>query len=449
MLTLYTGKTGSGKTYAEVSEIAYVLLKTKRGVVTNHTEIKMPEFQAYLETKGFEGDVNQRIRIIEKDMSKYYFRFRLTYDLPPIPKELADKRTAPEVKDAICEKYFAENVRDNEGGVDYFIGEAHRHFRAEDWTEIGLISTWYWTQHRHLDDNSWFDTQNPEQVVKRLRDAIHEVHHWQNRNQQSFWIFRKPSGLYRRSFYSVQASLSGSAEPYETGVVQIDPKGIGSCYRTRGAIKKGIEGTEAQVQRKFKLPYWSIFVFAGVAGCVMAGLVLVVPKMAEKGMASFLGGISKGTEKLAGAGIQKTREILPSAAAMPASSSPRAAAMPASAQPVSPKVSKDVFMSGYTLKNGVPTVYLTDGRSLHETDIRRLFSTQVETRDGTIHVREPNREKTPSETKEKKALPLVAAGPVESTTAGGDIDPFKAQKSALDARVSPKLVPGDLSFRKK
>jgi hypothetical protein len=51
----------------------------------------------------------------------------------------------------------------------YVLDEVHTWFHARNWQNVGLSILWYQSQHRHLNDEIYFLTQNPEQVDKQFR----------------------------------------------------------------------------------------------------------------------------------------------------------------------------------------------------------------------------------------------------------------------------------------
>jgi len=77
MIRYIVGVPGSGKTLYALRRIEEELVYSDRWVVTNLTEIRWPEFQAYLlrtyPTKAI--DLRKRLQIIDKKETRTFYRW--------------------------------------------------------------------------------------------------------------------------------------------------------------------------------------------------------------------------------------------------------------------------------------------------------------------------------------------------------------------------------------
>jgi len=251
------------------------------------TEIEMPKLTKYLQEREPKRDINVqgRMHFIEKQNVYEFFRYRGHVTLPPPPVMRRDMSTRE--KDALCEEYF-KPITDGESmarGVEYHITEAHRHFNSDRWADMGHLIMFYLTQHRHFDDNVVIESQLPKQVVIQLRDLGEECWEMTNRYKQQMGWFQKPGGIHIKKYYKVPKT--DSAEPYATETFTLDPKGIASCYRTRGAVGTGSASPETDVRKK-GLPFWTVFVGAGVALALAVLAIWMLPKLVMGGLGAML-----------------------------------------------------------------------------------------------------------------------------------------------------------------
>lgn len=290
MIRAIIGLQGAGKTYFTMWCLERELVQSKRWCVTTLTEIKVPEFQVYLSKKYPDQgiDLANRLQIIPKTEARFWYRYRGHYTLPPL--EDRGKTELPEAFDHRCEAYFRQiNERDS-SGVVYFLDEAHRWAGARDWADYSHIAIFYLAQHRHLNDTFWWVTQNSEQVIPTLRRQTQDCHLIRNHYVESFSIFQKPGCFFRESFGFVpETKARGTAEPYDTGKLHLDVKGLGNCYQTRGALGGEITVAEDKPKTK-KLPFWTIYAAVAVFFVLLALGFLYGPGIISGGVTSILTG---------------------------------------------------------------------------------------------------------------------------------------------------------------
>jgi len=381
------GRPGEGKTYWLMTYIAFLLVYTKRNIVTNLVEIKMPELQAFL-ARNYplyyeEGklDLEKRIRWIPKTSTKWFFRYRLDFELPECDPKFLLKETPSGERDAYYEKYFSDPRLISGGGIDYILDEAHRHFSAEEYAEIPYISRFYQTQHRHLDDNITLSTQSPEQVVVQMRRLGGPCHVISNHYNQSFSIFQKKGGFQRRSYYTVTQAMKESVEPYETVKTKLDKKGLANCYYTRGALGAMPDTAETKVAKK-KLPFWSIWVAFGLVGTAVCLSPFVLFKGAKK-LGESVAAPKKGSPAKTGAAAQ--------ARPAPEAGAKRGRDVPSGSNNIEPSPSpaglpqvEPTRLLGYAASPRGVRIVLSDGRVLTDRDgVVEVQSNWARMSDGT------------------------------------------------------------------
>lgn len=281
MIRYIVGIPGAGKTLYAMHRIEQELVATKRWVVTNLVEIKLPEFQAYLNERYPEQgiELSKRLQIIPKVDTREFYRFRGGFTMPALEdfdarwKKDALKTMRPEVRDEILEKYFRDLNTRYPGGCVYFMDEMHRHFRAIEWAEVSYQVLFYATQLRHLNDVWWCMSQNPEQVIVQLKRLAQDCFVLRNHYRESFLLWQKPGAFWWRQYNFVPDTRSAKDEGLQdSGFLKLKVDGIAKCYATRGALGGENLGSETK-EKSRKLPFWTIW--AGVAVVVMlAGMGL-------------------------------------------------------------------------------------------------------------------------------------------------------------------------------
>lgn len=255
MFEFRTGLPGSGKSLSLVRDIYWKLVYTNRIILTTLTELDVDRLSAYIAKQhpGKDYNISRRLFFIPKTDTATFYRYRGLKTFPPPPP--LGKTMSVEEKDAICEKYFAQYV--GLPGVDYVLTEAHRHFKADTWSAMSDVVTFYASQHRHLDDNAIIETQVPKMVVVQFRDLAEICCEMQNHYRQRFGMFQKVGRFVGVYYYGVPKPGTAGVESHRTTFL-LDKKGLASCYATRGAIT-GVGGATPETENVKKgLPFWMI-----------------------------------------------------------------------------------------------------------------------------------------------------------------------------------------------
>lgn len=300
MITFVTGIPGSGKGIVAMRYIREDLLASERTVVTN-LPIRVPEFNEYLQKHGFTGDINERLRILNADEVFEFFRYRpqgvVLERGPDSERKLSgEKRAKMEKPEFVARMHqiFERCATERLVRVNYHIDEAHNFFDAREWADTGRELGWYASQHRHLEDNVVFYSQNPEQVEGRLRMLA--AARWEVRNfyQETFGPFKRRGRFQVKGYYRCPKTLSG--EPFKTETFPLD-KDLASCYRTTGAITPTGEG-KPEEQRKIRgLPWWSLYGMGLAAVLVICVGVWFAPRLISAGLARMMGAGQKAAQE--------------------------------------------------------------------------------------------------------------------------------------------------------
>lgn len=370
MIRFVIGLPGAGKTMFCVSKIIEELGYTERHVVTNMQELKLPELHLYLQKRFPDRaiDLDDRLTIIPKQATFQFYRYRsgrLVLPEPPPGKISLEEFYAR------MESYFLPIAERPEWGrpVSYFLSEAHEFFPAKDWQEIGRPVKFYASKHRHLHDEVIVETQFPEQVEPNFRRLAQEFHQLRNHYTMSFGPFKNRGHFERRCYMHIPTP---SSVPVEKSEYKLDVKGVANCYHTTGALGIMNRGAEPSgFGRKFKLPWWVLWVGAGLLCVVVCVAFFMLPKVIGAG----LGKIVKGTTEGMGGALS------------PAPSSKRGKSIAAAREeplPVEPE--SVVYVAGYALGvGGHPFVWLTNGERLDASRIREIRTDSVLLTDGAVY----------------------------------------------------------------
>lgn len=381
MVTLVSGLPGSGKTYFNVATMINELGLTDRFVVTTCQDLKLSRLNTYLQERFPDRviDLEKRLLVLTKEEAPQFFRFRSGGLVLPPPPETKDGRKIRQEEFVLeMEHYFKPIEERAEWSlpVSYFIMEAHDYFNADRWMERGMSVQYYVSKHRHLHDEIVFETQSPGMLDNKMRVLVEEHHDIVNNYRRRLGPFRRRGNFERRVYFRI---AKPSSVPERTVEFPLDPKGVGSCYHTTGALGILDRGAEQTSHRPKGLPWWTIW--AGAAGVSLAiGLAaFMVPKLLGKGLGAMVGSVgetfnqSLGTQVGPGAKqapVSQDTEV-PGVAMRGQTGEGRAArrnpdgrapgAM-ISERPTSPAQALPFFVTGYTVRGQLATVYLSDGR---------------------------------------------------------------------------------------
>jgi len=353
------GPGGAGKSLYQLTEILIPQLReTKRNILTN-LPLELGRLNQYLE-QTYPGEglrPLERIRILTGKECGVFWRYRgpLRWSIHVHP---SNAYAVPDLVEA-----------PSPDGVCYIIDEAGDvGFSAIAWAEnIGKSSRaieclHYLDQQRKMGDDSFFSTNGraPGAIAKGFRDKAHYFIRLKNNRLAVFGPFRGTND-FRWQKFIIEPTPSNGAEPVTEGKFHLDEKGSASCYRTQDG--NNIVGTTADKGARAKglSIYWVFPLFIGIAS-----LAFVIPWL-----------LGKGTQAVVGA---KTEKIAPKTA-VPEAPKPQAISVlpsshfaptnQASAAPV------EIVCTGYVVKGREVAAFLSDGGSLHGSEVAAITKSHV------------------------------------------------------------------------
>jgi hypothetical protein len=382
MVTLVSGLPGSGKTYFNVATMINELGLTDRFVVTTCQDLKLPRLNAYLQERFAERviDLDKRLLVLTKEEAPQFFRYRSGGLVLPPPPETKDGRKIRQEEFVLEMEHYFKPIQERPEWslpVSYFVMEAHDYFNADRWMERGMAVQYYVSKHRHLHDEIVFETQSPGMLDNKMRVLVEEHHDIVNNYRRRLGPFRRRGNFERRVYFRI---AKPSSVPERTVEFPLDPKGVGSCYHTTGALGILDRGAEQTSHRPKGLPWWTIWVGAAAVSLAIGAVAFTVPKLLGKGLGAMVGSVgtsfnaSLGTQVGPGAkqapvsqdtevpgvafggssGPERTgRDGLPERSASGAMISRR---LP------SPARQLEVVVTGYTVRGQAANVFLSDGQ---------------------------------------------------------------------------------------
>lgn len=243
-----SGKPGGGKSLFSTQEIVRFITQTDRIIVTN-VPIKLDNLQHYLHDLGHTIHVQDRVRILDEDETRVFWRARGFQTLPPEEKDgEINFSLLPEVKPVV-----------------YFIDEIHLFFNSREWQKTGKTAIRYLSQHRHLGDEVYCITQSIANVDKQFRSLAQDFTYLRNMRAESWGWFAAPNKFVATTYLSPAESSTTAIGKQE---FKLDIKGLASCYDTSGGV--GMPGgTGGDKGKRGKgLPTWTFIPIA----CLIAFL---------------------------------------------------------------------------------------------------------------------------------------------------------------------------------
>ena len=284
MLYFVDGKNGSGKSLFAMHKIVESLEHTRKTVVTNMDEIKLPELNDLLHRRAKESgedapDLHGRLLIIQKADTPEYYRYRSNgIVLPPVKEEddYGKRIKLSEFRDSM--KDYFKPVGESPG-VIYFLDEVQDYFNAREWANTGRAVMWHVGKHRHLDDDIYWMTPASEEVETTLRRKAHKWYRLQNRYRVKFKGFKVPGKFIWQEFYGIPGP---SSVVESSGSFKLDPKdGFASTYKTTGALGVGTGKPETSGLAKGP-PFFVMIGLIGAGMLVFFCGMLYVPKLVGK-----------------------------------------------------------------------------------------------------------------------------------------------------------------------
>jgi len=311
MIRMVTGLMGGGKTYFMVRKQVEEWIYTERFVPTNCRELNLPRLNEYLQEimkadidagRREPVDLNSRMVLIPREGVFEFYRYRSGgLVLPKPPSRETIKPWSRKSFDFAMNNFYRDRdtweiagPNDPPSGIGYFekvadprhpewstpctyfLTEFHDFFNAQDWQDVGPAAQYYISKHRHLHDELVFETQMPEQVDAACRRLVEQTYVVENHYQRSFGPFKNRGCFKAKVYFKTQTKL-----PYDSLEFYLDPKGIGSCYNTTGALGLMDRGSETKSKgfgiAKFKLPWWALWVGGALAAALLMFVLAQVP----------------------------------------------------------------------------------------------------------------------------------------------------------------------------
>lgn len=244
MIEFFIGKTGGGKSYLALREIAQFLANHPDGYVVTNLSIQIGKLNALLKRRhpAIEPDVVGRVRLLtDLETRQFYLHRERGNDLAPVSKEDERELRFPDFNGAArrsCQ-------------VLYVVDEAHIFFDAREWANVGLTLNFFASQHRKFRCDVIFITQFLDQVEKRLRNHSTQFRECQNWGMRRLAWWKLPSVFRVRLTYKAPP-----CPPEHTETHRIDPE-LAECYDTTAGVGV-VGGFKPDEKRRKGLPFWTL-----------------------------------------------------------------------------------------------------------------------------------------------------------------------------------------------
>lgn len=266
------GKPGGGKSQLAVKWLLEELASTKRCVITN-VPLNLDAIVRYFATRAVEIDVYGRVRILDDDEVKDFWRFRGT-------DPARDHRLVSEKE---IENGFQPAAEYWGDGVAYYLDELHRHLNSRQWKKTGPLILSYISMHRHFGDDVVWITQAVKNVDVQWRSVTQDYTKVRNYGKEMFRGFRKGDRFEWLEY--LDWSESETFTPQRRGEWTLE-KDVVACYQTSTV------GGDADKEHRVKgLHIWWLYGAVAAALALVALAFVYVPgylgrKMGEKSKAS-------------------------------------------------------------------------------------------------------------------------------------------------------------------
>jgi len=410
------GKPGGGKSYGSARKFVQLLRTTNKNIVTN-LPLRMARLNEWLQQTFPDEkiDVLGRVKILKDEHLAVFWKFRGPNDpdhqmpeLAPIEpsKPLLPGMTPSQVRAVLVDqereqqqwedrhKVLQKIPQSTEGkqGVIYIIDEAHIPFSSRGWMATGKGALIYLSQHRHQGDTVIAITQHCKNLDGQFTRLAEDFTDHVNEAVKMFGPFRGRDRFVAKTYYTVP---DGKSEPFLVETYSLDPLGIGSIYDTAKGV--GLGTSQADLGRKAK--GWSIWWVVPLAFALVS-LVGLVPWGLGKLAGSYVGGTAQPKKK------EETAKPPPSQASQPSTQPPKQVFFDSQGRPIpqagvygvapaDTEPQKPLYATGIAIKGRQVRVYLSDGRTITETDgtLKRVEKTFAEFKDGSrvwLKARPPN-----------------------------------------------------------
>lgn len=366
------GKPRGGKSLRAVFFLIWALEHTKRNIVTN-LPLKLDELQEYCEEKGIKVFVFNRIRMLTRDETDEFYRYRGldSQGRDRVLEIINGPDGKPDPKLPLDYGLDREDSRLCHG-VEYFIDEIHVHLNSRKWNAVSDVALWYASQHAKLGDDVWCITQAVSNVVKQFRDLAQEFRYVRNRRKEKFGSFKVGNNFVERVHLEM-VTPGTDREPMETNEYELDADGIAKCYDTSAGVGVAGGGNADKGKDAKGLPLWML------AAVFVLGFAAVwkASEYAPRLLNSFIEGqvaLPKANHAGADTGKQGHQVVLPPSPT--GGQNPPALAASSLAVVSTPPRQQPVWITGAVVYGGKFTLVLSDGRRFSEDDGTRKRATR-------------------------------------------------------------------------
>jgi len=257
MIEFILGKTGSGKSYLAVKQVADILVSEPETHILTNLSLDLGKLNALLKERhpGLEPDVVGRVHFLTDEQCRKFFLYRE-------PGNVLAATSKAEEKELVFPDFDGASKRSGVPIV-YVIDEAHIFFDAREWAQVGATLNYFASQHRKFRvPRIILITQFLEQVEKRLR--LHAVKFTECVNygvrRLAFW--KLPKVFRTLETYKAPPCPAETTANYRIDVALAD------CYDTSAGV--GVSGGNGPEKNRRKgFPFWTLPATALAAAVVM------------------------------------------------------------------------------------------------------------------------------------------------------------------------------------
>lgn len=367
MITLLTGLPRNGKSFRALILLLETLKNDNRPIYTN-LPLKLDQLALYCDKVGIPRYALDRIHLLTSEQVGTFWRCR---PKPPTVNTFGGK--------AVGGKPALEFIED--GGVVYYIDEAHTKFKTHDWDKLGDEAPFYMSQHGHLEDDIVLITQHVDKLVKQMKLDVQHYEEIEYMRRQHWFIFQKGYHFKRKVW---TAGIPETDKEKPNGVFPFWPnKAMMKCYDSRaGHGITRLTGSHGDERLKGLPPFVAWFLIAAF-GFVALQLLFKAPAYVLNKVRDPNGKKAVQPANPDGNTTQFSKEKSIPEKASDLSSLDRLFIHPIQ-RPEPPLMVRGL---SWMERDGQPrfSVLLSDGRTLteHDFEIREMKRNYIKLRDGT------------------------------------------------------------------
>lgn len=271
MLTICVGPNGSGKSLWAMHQIEELLMRDSRTIVTS-LSVDKGALNEYLAHRYGEKcpDVMRRVMLIGLEEQSTYWRYRgCSGNLSKVVWRLDGgvPKSSGEFAPIKLGEYGDETWRMPGPGIIYVLDEIHKNFGAREWAKRGPEFVSYQSEHRHLSDDVIAITPQSGLLDKQFRMLCGECVVLTNLYKLRKGWLKAPRKIEYRTYQNCPP-LPGEDHMIK-GSLEIDVKGLASCYRTEEGVGIVGQGGADKGRESRGIPWWCIFPAGIVAALLM------------------------------------------------------------------------------------------------------------------------------------------------------------------------------------